>query len=109
MQGGLIYISPMLNNRSMKLLTIYIALYIPLHNIFVRKEKYHISILQDLCNIIFKLQESYITVVGFPRCNDADFDRYVRILRDPHPADPNLRHHLTYARKMMSLWNQPSP
>ena len=39
MQGGLIYISPMLSNRSMKLLTIYVALHIPLCNIFVRKEK----------------------------------------------------------------------
>ena len=61
MQGGLIYILPMLINRSMKLLTIYITLCIHLHNIFVRKEKYHVSILWDLCNIIFKLQEYYIT------------------------------------------------
>ena len=41
MQGGLIYILPMLNNRSVKLLTIYITLHTPLHNIFVKKEKYH--------------------------------------------------------------------
>ena len=31
----------MLNNRSVKLLTIYITLPIPLCNIFVKKEKYH--------------------------------------------------------------------
>ena len=31
----------MLNNRSVKLLTIYIVLCIPLHNIFIKKEKYH--------------------------------------------------------------------
>ena len=37
MQVGLIYILPMLNNRSMKLLTIYIALCIPLCNISQHK------------------------------------------------------------------------
>ena len=41
MQGGLICILPMLNNRSIKLLTFYITLHTPLCNIFVKKEKYH--------------------------------------------------------------------
>ena len=65
-QGALIYISPMLNNRSVKLLTIYITLHIPLHNIFIKKEKYHEFqfygiIINFFCNIIFELQEYYIT------------------------------------------------
>ena len=41
MQGALVYILAMLNNRSVKLLTVYIALNTPLHNIFIKKEKYH--------------------------------------------------------------------
>ena len=40
-QGDLIYIWSMLNYRSVKLLTIYIALHKPLCNIFLKKEKYH--------------------------------------------------------------------
>ena len=56
------YILPMLNNRSVKLLTIYIALHIPLHNIFIKEEKYHkFQFFGDFCNIIFELQEYYIT------------------------------------------------
>ena len=56
----------MLNNRSVKLFTIYFALHIPLHNIFIRKEKYHKiqfcgAVANFLHNIIFKLQEYYIT------------------------------------------------
>ena len=66
MQGGLLYISSMLNNMSVRLLTIYITLCIPLHNIFVNKEKYHEfqsyrAITNFFHNIIFKLQEYYIT------------------------------------------------
>ena len=58
----------MLNNRSVKLLTIYIALHIPLCNIFVKKEKYHKFqfcrvIINFFCTIIFRLQEYYITLV----------------------------------------------
>ena len=41
MEGGLLYIPSLLNNRTMKLLTIYNTLCIPLHNIFIKKEKYH--------------------------------------------------------------------
>ena len=67
MQGGLIYILPMLNNRSVKLLTIYIALHIPLSNIFIRKEKYHKFqysgvITNYSISIVFKLKEYYITL-----------------------------------------------
>ena len=40
-QGGLLYIPPLLNNRAVKLLTIYSTLHIPLCNIFIKKEKYH--------------------------------------------------------------------
>ena len=40
-QGGLLYIPSLLNNRTMKLLTIYNTLHIPICNIFVKKEKYH--------------------------------------------------------------------
>ena len=68
MQGGLLYILFMLSNRSVKLLTIYIASCIPLHNIFVKKEKYHkvqfcgvITIF--FFTIIFRLQEYYITML----------------------------------------------
>ena len=50
----------------MKLLTIYIALHIPLLNIFVKKEKYHEFqfhkvITNFLHTIVFELQEYYIT------------------------------------------------
>ena len=57
----------MFNNRSVKLLTIYIALCVPLCNIFVKKEKYHEfqfcgAVTNFLHNIVFKLQEYYITI-----------------------------------------------
>ena len=70
MQGGLICILPMLNNRSAKLLTIYIALCTPLHTIFVKKEKYHeFQFCRTITNffhtIVFKLQEYYVTIVHF--------------------------------------------
>ena len=66
MQGDLIYSLPMLNNRSVKLLTIYITLHIPLCNISIKKEKYQEfqfcrTITNFFCNIIFELQEYYIT------------------------------------------------
>ena len=66
MQSGLIYILPMLNNRPVKLLTIYITLHTPLCNIFVKKEKYHEfqlcgAITNFFHTIIFKLKEYYIT------------------------------------------------
>ena len=66
MQGGLIYISPMPNNRLVKLLTIYITLCIPLCNIFVKKEKYHelqyFGVITNFFHtIVFKLKEYYIT------------------------------------------------
>ena len=66
MQGGLTCISPMLNNRAVKLLTIYIALHAPLCKIFVKKEKYHEfqfywAVTIFFHTIIFKLQEYYIT------------------------------------------------
>ena len=66
MHSGLLYISSMLNNRLVKLLTIYIALHIPLGNIFVKKAKYHEfqfcgTVANVLCNIKFTLQEYYIT------------------------------------------------
>ena len=56
----------MLNNRSVKLLTIYITLCIPLHNIFVKKEKYHKFqfhgvITHFFYTIIFRLKEYCIT------------------------------------------------
>ena len=41
MQGDPLYILSLLNNRAMKLLTIYSTLHISLLNIFVEKEKYH--------------------------------------------------------------------
>ena len=68
MQGGLLYISSMLKNRSVKLLTIYIALCIPLCNISVKKEKYHKlqfcgAVTNFFHNIIFKLQNYYITLL----------------------------------------------
>ena len=71
MHGDLIYILPMLNNRSVKLLTIYIALHIPLHNIFIKMEKYHEfqfcgMITNFIHNILFKLQEYYITTAVIP-------------------------------------------
>ena len=40
-QGGPLYIPSLLNNRTMKLLTIYSTLCISLHNIFIKKEKYY--------------------------------------------------------------------
>ena len=40
-QGGLLYTPSLLNNRAVKLLTIYNTLCIPLCNIFIKKEKYH--------------------------------------------------------------------
>ena len=56
----------LLHIRPMKLLTIYIALCIPLCNIFVKKGKYHefqfcVVITNFFCTIIFRLQEYYIT------------------------------------------------
>ena len=64
----------MLNNRSVKLLTINIALCIPLHNIFVKKEIYHEfqysrATANLFHNIIFKLKEYYIRV--FMSCSSA--------------------------------------
>ena len=41
MQGGLLYIPSLVNNGAVKLLAIYNTLFIPLHKIFVKKEKYH--------------------------------------------------------------------
>ena len=41
MQGGPLYIPSLLNNRAVKLLTIYNTLCIPLHDIVIKKEKYH--------------------------------------------------------------------
>ena len=57
----------MLNNRLVKLLTIYITLCIPLHNIFIKKEKYHKvqicgAVANLFHNIVFKLQEYYRTI-----------------------------------------------
>ena len=40
-QGGLLYTPSLVDNRTMKLLTIYNTLCIPLHNIFVKEGKYH--------------------------------------------------------------------
>ena len=65
MLGGLLYISSILNNGSVKLLTINITLWIPLCNIFVKKEKYHEfqsrgAVAKLFHNIIFKLKEYYI-------------------------------------------------
>ena len=36
-----LYVPSLLNNRAVKLLAIYNTLCIPLHNIFIKKEKYH--------------------------------------------------------------------
>ena len=49
--------SSTLYNRSVKLPTINIALHIPLHNIFVKKEKYHEfqysrAVANLFCNIV---------------------------------------------------------
>ena len=41
MQSSPLYIPSLLNNRTVKLLTIYSTLHIYLCNIFVEKEKYH--------------------------------------------------------------------
>ena len=41
MQGSLLYILPLPNNRVMKLSAIYSILQIYFHNIFVEKEKYN--------------------------------------------------------------------
>ena len=41
MQSSPLYTPSLLNNRTMKLLTIYSTLHISLHNIFIEKEKYH--------------------------------------------------------------------
>ena len=52
----------MLNNRSMKLHTIYIALCIPLCKHIHKEGKIsRVLILQDVHNVIFKFQEYYIT------------------------------------------------
>ena len=69
MQGGLLNILSILNNRSVKLLTIYITLCIALCKIVVKKEKYHEFQYSGtganlFCNIIFKLKEYYITTPG---------------------------------------------
>ena len=40
-QGGPLYIPSLLKNRTMKLFAIYSTLCISLHNIFIKKEKYH--------------------------------------------------------------------
>ena len=41
MQGSPLYIPSLLNNRTVKLLTIYSILCMSLHNIFLEKEKYN--------------------------------------------------------------------
>ena len=57
----------MLNNRSVKLLTIYIALHIPLCNIFIKKEKYqefqyNRAVANLFHSIVFKLKEYNISI-----------------------------------------------
>ena len=58
------YIPPLPINRVVKLFAIYNIL----HNIFMEKEKYNIqqicgAITKFFCNIIFKHQDYYITLV----------------------------------------------
>ena len=70
MQGGPLHIPSLLNNRTMKLFTIYSTLHISLHNIFIEKEntmKYNyvglfLILTNFFHNIVIKLQEYYITL-----------------------------------------------